>query len=93
VRAGGQVGALLAESNAFPAEMMRTFLVAEETGELDRELPRLTQEYQAESLQRVETAAQWLSQLIYVGIVLYLAWSIVSTYVGVLSSYEKTLGI
>ncbi|HEX8309885.1 MAG TPA: type II secretion system F family protein [Chthoniobacteraceae bacterium] len=93
VRAGDQVGPLLAASNAFPPEMMRTLLVAEETGELDRELPRLTAEYQAESLRRVETAADWLSKLIYIVIVLYLAWSIIGSYVGVLSSYEKALGI
>jgi general secretion pathway protein F len=91
VRAGAQVGALLAVSNAFPSEMMRTFLVAEETGELDRELPRLTEEYQAEALRRVETAGDWLSKFIYLAIMLYLAWSIIDTYTGMLSKVMQEM--
>lgn len=92
VRSGEQVGALLAESGAFPEGMMRSFLVGEETGELDKELPRLAAEYQAEALTRLETAAQWLSIFIYIGIVLYLAWSIVSGYKAALAPVLDLLG-
>jgi hypothetical protein len=71
--------------------MMTALMIAEETGGLDRELPRLFAEFQREALLRLETAAEWSAKLLYVGVVLYLAWGIVSTYVRAMSSYGKML--
>ena len=68
VRHGTQVGALLARGRAFPESFQRTFMVAEESGELDRALPRLTAEYQAEALHALDALAEWLPRLVYMGI-------------------------
>ena len=85
LRAGGQVGPLLAVSGAFPESMMRAFMVGEETGGLDRELQRLAIEFQRDALARLESFAQWSAKLLYVGLLLYLAWRIIAGY----SNYLK----
>ena len=82
VRGGAQVGGLLAASGAFPEPMIRSFCVGEQTGELDQELKRLAAEYQAEGLARIETAAEWLARFIYIAILAYIGYEIVSWYQG-----------
>ena len=77
VRGGAQVGPLLAVSGAFPAEVMQSLIVGEETGRLDEELKRMAVELRHEALGTLETLADWLPKLLYTGIVLYLAWKIV----------------
>jgi type IV pilus assembly protein PilC len=77
VRNGIQVGPLLASSGAFPEPMTRAFCVGEQTGELDQELARMAAEYQQEALARLETLAEWLPRLFYVGILLYIGYSVV----------------
>jgi len=91
LRTGAQVGPILAASNAFPEEVSRALLVGEETGELDRELQRMAVEYQADALIRLETTVEWLSKLLYVGIVLVLGWRILKVYQGIYSSYSRML--
>ncbi len=87
LRAGSQVGPLLAVSGAFPETMMRAFMVGEETGGIDRELQRMGLEFQKDALVRLELMAEWSAKLLYVGLVLYLAWRIISGY----ASYLKTI--
>ena len=77
VRTGAQVGPLLAVSGAFPAEVMQTLIVGEETGRLDEELKRMAADLRQQALGTLETLADWLPKLLYTGIVLYLAWKIV----------------
>ena len=93
VRTGSQVGPLLAGSDAFPEPMTRAFLVAEETGSLDTELQRMAADFQSEALTRLETAAEWLTKLLYLAVVLYMALSILRTYQNIWSSYQKVLDI
>ncbi len=92
VRNGGvQVGPLLAGSGAFPEPMTRAFCVGEQTGELDQELTRLAEEYQAEALTRLETVAEWVPRLVYVAILLYVGWSIIGMYKGYMSDLGKII--
>ncbi|MDQ3622108.1 MAG: type II secretion system F family protein [Verrucomicrobiota bacterium] len=91
VRTGAQVGPLLAASGVFPAEVAQSFIVGEETGGLDHELKRVAAELQADALRTLETLADWLPKIIYVVIVLYLAWSIVTGYQTLLQRYMRGL--
>lgn len=93
VRTGSQVGPLLAASGAFPMELMQTIIVGEETGKLVEELKRMAVELRQQALAKLETLADWLPKLLYVGIVLFLAWRIL----GVIQSdiapmYRNALG-
>jgi general secretion pathway protein F len=89
VRAGAQVGALLAVSSIFPEPMIRSFCVGEETGKLHEELPRLAAEYRTEGLARVATLAEWVPRLVYVAILIYVGYAIVSVYRGYMGQVEK----
>ena len=88
VRGGAQVGPMLARGGAFPEAMVSAICVAEESGELDRELKRLAAEYQAEALQRLETVADWLPKLLYLAICIYTGYGIVRFYAGYLKQVQ-----
>jgi type II secretory pathway component PulF len=93
VRAGAQVGPLLAGTGAFPAELMQSLIVGEETGRLDEELKRMAADLRQEALGTLETLADWLPKLLYVGIVLYLAWKIVGVIqADIAPMYRNALG-
>jgi type II secretory pathway component PulF len=74
------VGGLLAVGGAFPEEMVRSFCVGEQTGELDSELQRLAADYQADGLARLDSLAEWLPRLLYIGVVIYVAYGAVTFY-------------
>jgi type II secretory pathway component PulF len=80
VRTGSQVGPLLATHSAFPREMKQALLVAEETGSLDAELPRLAEEYQRDGLTRLASFSEWMPRLIYFGVIAFVAWNIIVGY-------------
>lgn len=88
VRQGSQVGPLLVASGAFPELMTRAVCIGEQTGELDKELARMTDEYREEALGRLDTLSEWVPRLIYVAILLYAGYSIVKVYMGIYASPE-----
>ncbi len=93
VRGGAQVGPLLAASDAFPMEIMQTIIVGEETGKLVEELQRLAKDLREEALRTLDTLADWLPKLLYVGIVLYLAWKILGVFQhDIAPMYRSALG-
>jgi type II secretory pathway component PulF len=73
---------LLAASGAFPAEVIQSFIVGEETGGLDKELKRLADELRNEALGTLETLSEWVPKLIYVAILLYFAYRIIYSTLG-----------
>ncbi len=86
---GEQVGALLARGNAFPETMLRDFSVGEQTGRLDEELARLTDEHRKIALSKLDSLAEWLPRLLYLGVVGYLGYRIVGFYAGYLHQVEE----
>ncbi len=87
VRTGAQVGPLLGRSRIFPDELIRAWRVGEETGRLDQELRRMTEEYEHKALRGIETFSDWLPKLIYIAIAGYIGYQIVNLYAG----YLKTI--
>ena len=82
VRAGGQVSTALEKTRAFPAPFVRAFAVGEETGELDRELQRIGESYRTAAMRRLTAIAEWFPRLLYIAIMAYIGWRIVSFYSG-----------
>ncbi len=76
IRGGSQVGPLLAASGAFPSDLTQALIVGEETGSLDDELRRMSAEFREKALSGLETFADWLPKLIYIGVVLFMGWKI-----------------
>lgn len=91
LREGKQVGQILAESRLFPEWLVRSFRVAEETGGLDRELPQMATELEAQGLSRVESLSEWVPRAVYLGIMFLMGWKMVSLYSGVMQSWGKVL--
>jgi type II secretory pathway component PulF len=91
VRSGGNVGAALAETGAFPEPFIRAFTVGEETGELDLELKRIGETYRLAAMKRLETIVEWLPRLLYIGILCYIGWRIIGFYSGRISEMQKLL--
>ncbi|MEI9893040.1 MAG: type II secretion system F family protein [Chthoniobacter sp.] len=83
-----QVGPLLAASGAFPSDLTQALIVGEETGSLDHELRRMSDEFRQKALSSLETFADWLPKLVNIGAVLYLAWKII----GIGQGYYGQLG-
>ena len=94
VRAGGKVGAALVATRKFPEPFARAFTVGEETGQLDQELRRLSDEYRLSALRGVETISDWIPKLLYLAILIYLGWRIISFYQGYFKGiHDMTDGI
>jgi type II secretory pathway component PulF len=91
VRNGGQVGSALEKTLAFPEPFVRAFSVGEDTGELDRELQRIADESRAAAMRRLDTIVEWLPRLIYISIMVYIGWGIVSFYLGYYRGLEKVM--
>lgn len=91
VRAGGQVGPALEKTRAFPSSFIRAFTVGEQTGELDRELQRIGEDSRAAAMRRLETISEWVPRLIYLGVMCYIGWRIVSAYAGQMRETQKML--
>ncbi len=93
VRSGERVAPLLAKHRAFPRDMKQSLIVAEDTGSMDQELPRLAAEYQREGFIRLGTFSEWVPRAIYLGVVGFLAWNIISGYQryiqGVMSHFDS----
>ena len=92
VRSGGQVSPALEKTRAFPETFVRAFAIGEETGELDRELQRIGDDCRDAAMRRLETIAEWVPRIIYLAIVGYIGWRIVSFYAGYMRGIENALG-
>jgi type II secretory pathway component PulF len=93
IRTGIQPSQLLAESNVFPNDMVLAYTVAEETGELEHELKRLALEYRAESFNRLEILAEWIARLLYLAVLIYVGYGIVTLYSSYLNAALKMGGV
>jgi type II secretory pathway component PulF len=92
LRKGEPLGALLSSPRgALPPGAVDEILLAEESGELHRVLPRMQEEYEREGLQRLKTAADWLPRLLYLAVLAYLGWRIVSFYAGYLNNIKRQI--
>lgn len=82
VRRGEQVGALLAGTGAFPRELLRAMRLGEDTGHLDEELRRATQDYEAAALRNLRAVGSWLPKLIYLAVAGFLAYQVIKLWQG-----------
>ncbi len=91
VRSGSQVGPALAQTGTFPEPFLRAFAVGEETGELDRELKRIGESYRIAAMRRLETITEWVPRILYIAIMGYIGWRIVSFYAGRMRDIQEVM--
>jgi len=80
---GGETPAeVVSASRHFPELFASQYAAGEISGQLDDTLRRLRAYYQEEGSRKLHAMAQWTSRFIYLGVVLMIAWRILSFYMG-----------
>jgi type II secretory pathway component PulF len=83
---GGQTPAeVLRESGAFPDLFASLYSTGEKSGQLDDALRRLHQHYQEEGIRKMHAFAQWTPRLVYLIVVLLIAYQVISFWTGYFS--------
>lgn len=82
IAAGTPTSELLLQSSYFPPHFANIYATAEISGQIDDALPRLVTFYQDEGLRRMRVAAGVLVGIVYGGILLIVAYQIVSFWLG-----------
>ena len=70
----------VSQSGAFPELFANMYHTGEISGQLDTTLNRLHRLYQDEAARKMRALAEWTPKFIYFGIVIMIAWQVVSFY-------------
>jgi type II secretory pathway component PulF len=82
---------LLAESRAFPELFSTMYNTGEISGTIDDSLVRLQRLHQERGTMQFRIIADWLPKIVYFAIVIYVAYSIISFYLGYYSQVGNIL--
>jgi type IV pilus assembly protein PilC len=89
LRAGERLSEALAAKKVIPEEYVRSFRVAEQTGELDKELSMLAQRSEELAVAALNRWSEWLPRMIYAGVLLFAGWQIVHWYADYLAPLKN----
>ena len=93
VRAGEQVGPLLAKHWVFDRDVVEGIIVGEESGTLGSELRRLSAVQSEKAFTRLNLLADWVPRLIYLAVMGYIGYRIVTVYKGTLDRVMKLIDL
>ena len=93
LRAGQTPAELVAHTSEFPELFANLYNTGEISGQLDDTLRRLHHHYQEEGSRKLHAFAQWMPRLIYIGIMLAIAYQIVSFWAGYYNNLFQQLGL
>lgn len=91
VRAGEQVGPLLAAAGALPAPLLRAIRLGEETGHLDEELRAWGDRYAQAALENLRALGRWLPKGVYLLVAGFLIYQIFRLFDGYLQNVQRLL--
>jgi type II secretory pathway component PulF len=77
---GATPSELVSKSDRFPQLFANLYHTGEVSGTTDQTLTRLHTLYQTEGMGRMKTLSQWVPKLIYICVLLVVAWKIVDSY-------------
>ncbi len=94
LRAGERLSEALAAKKVIPEEYVRSFRVAEQTGELDKELAILARRSEELAVAALNRWSEWLPRVMYTAVLMYAGWQIVGFYQNYLGQFKnvETLG-
>jgi type II secretory pathway component PulF len=94
LKGGERLSEALGAKRVIPEEYVRSFRVAEQTGELDAELANLAQRSEELAVAALKRWSEWLPRMIYGGVLIYAGWQIVQFYVNYLGQVKgmETMG-
>ncbi len=90
-RSGNPVGAALMKQRAFPNELSRSLQNAETTGTLDEDLRRWSSYYEDAVENQMEKVGTLVPRFIYMIVVVFVGWQIISSYSEYLGGIEDML--
>ncbi len=93
LRSGETPAELVARTSEFPELFANLYQTGEISGQLDDSLRRIHVHYQEEGSRKLHSFAQWMPRLIYLAILLAVAYQIVSFWSGYYNNMFKQLGI
>lgn len=88
---GSTPSELVADSPGFPDIFRNLYHTGEVSGQLDQTLGRLHTLYQEEGSRKMHTFAQWTPRLIYMGIVCFVGFRIISFYAGYFNQLDQIM--
>jgi type IV pilus assembly protein PilC len=88
---GSTFSELISASDQFPALFTNLYHTGEVSGTTDQTLIRLHNLYQTEGLSKMKALAQWTPKLVYFGIIFFVAWKIISFYIGYFGEINKAI--
>jgi type II secretory pathway component PulF len=89
---GGQTPAdILAGERAFPEMFSNLYLAGEVSGKLDETLRRLHRHFHEEGTRKMASFAKWSAQAVQIGIMLAVAWQVISFYLGYFQQIDQVM--
>jgi type II secretory pathway component PulF len=88
---GERPSEVVSESNEFPELFANLYHTGEISGTLDETLRRLHRHYQEEGARKLKGLAEWLPRLVYFGIMLTIAYRVVTFYTGYYSNIFNSI--
>ena len=92
VRSGEPVSTALVSTRAFPERVIRAFAVGEETGRLEEELRKVSDEYRKIGLGKLDLLSEWIPKIIFLCVAVMIGWKVVSFYSGYVQNLGKLMG-
>ena len=80
LKGGGPLGPTMMSCGAFPSAFARSYATAEEAGSLDKDLARWAAVYQEDAARGAKSTAGVVSKGVYVAVLLFIAWTVISSY-------------
>jgi type II secretory pathway component PulF len=91
IESGRTPAELLQESGRFPELFANMYSTGEISGTLDDSLLRLYRLYQERGVSQFRAIANWVPKIVYFAIVFFVAWKVLSFYIGYFGEIGKVL--
>lgn len=91
VQNGEGLDACIRKQGVWPSVLERALEVGEQSGRLDEETQRAAEIFRTKTLGRFETFASAAPKILYIGVLLFMAWQIISMYTGMMGQMNSIL--
>lgn len=91
VQGGEELDACVRRQAVWPTVLERALEVGEQSGRLDEETQRASDIFKTKTLGRFDTFSSAAPKILYVGVLLFMGWQVVSVMMGVMNGYSSLL--
>ena len=91
IRGGQSPGDFLKQTSVFPSDFVQLYANGEKTGHLEKNLEHLNRQYQYAAEKKMTTASFWYPKLLFAGVACYIAFKVISIYLGYFDQIDELL--